>query len=153
MRAWASIAAVAFLVLLAPATAASRLVVRVQGASSPLISTACFLRLRQRVVGGGSTTYCLKTFHGRPGPDATLRDSGVMTFALPFGTIRAAVDIVERFAHDGAHAGQSLTGTITGGSGRYARVKGMITGGGQVVERPPGHVAQSDLRFVLTLRP
>jgi hypothetical protein len=119
------------------------IVVRVRGSSTSLLSTSCFLRLRQHVVGGGTTTYCLKTFHGRPGPNATVRDSGVMTFALKGRTIRAKVSIVERFAADGAHARQTLTGKVVGG--------GTVRGGGPVVERPPGHIASSDLRFVITV--
>jgi hypothetical protein len=114
----------------------------VRGTSSSLLSTTCFIKIRQHVVGGGTTTYCLKTFHGRPGPNATVRDSGVMTFALKRQTIRANVQILERFAADGAHARQTLTGKVIGG--------GTVKGGGPVVEKPPGHIASSNLRFVIT---
>jgi hypothetical protein len=136
----------------AAAAAAPKLhvVVLVRGGSTSPISTTCFLRLRQKIVGGGTVTYCLKVFHGEPGPNAVVRDSGTMTFAFRAGTIRASVHIVQRFAADGAHARQSLTGTVTGGSGRYARATGGVEGGGTDVERPPGHVSSSRLRYVIS---
>jgi len=123
--------------------APTHLVVKVSGSSTSLLSTTCFIKIRQHVVGGGTTTYCLETFHGRPGPNATVRDSGVMTFALKGRTIRANVQIVEKFAADGAHARQTLSGELVGG--------GTVKGGGPVVEKPPGHIASSNLRFVITL--
>jgi len=126
-----------------PAPPPPPIVVRVRGTSTSLLSTSCFIKIRQHVVGGGTATYCLKTFHGRPGPNATVRDSGVMTFALKRRTIRANVQIVERFGSDGAHAKQTLTGKVIGG--------GTVKGGGPVVEKPPGHIASSNLRFVITL--
>jgi hypothetical protein len=125
------------------ACGSSSIVVRVRGSSTSLLSTSCFLEIRQHVAAGGTTTYCLKHFHGRPGPNATLKDSGVMTFALKRRTVRADVQIVEKFAADGAHARQTLTGRVIGG--------GTVKGGGPVVERPPGHIASSNLRFVITL--
>jgi hypothetical protein len=115
----------------------------VRGSSTSLVSTGCFIEIRQHLVGRGTTTYCLKAFRGEPGPNATVRDSGVMTFALKGKAIRANVKIVEKFARDGAHARQTLTGKIVGG--------GTIEGGGPVVEKPPGHIASSELRYVLTL--
>src|SRR5581483_5443805 len=90
----ARIAAVLAIALPAP----THLVVKVSGSSTSLLSTTCFIKIRQHVVGGGTTTYCLETFHGRPGPNATVRDSGVMTFALKGRTIRANVQIVEKLA-------------------------------------------------------
>jgi hypothetical protein len=119
------------------------LVVRVRGTSTSGPSSAsCFLLLHQHVVGGGRTTYCLQRLTGRPGPNATLRDSGVMMFALPDRRIRARVHIVARFAADGRHAKQTLAGTVDGG--------GRIAGGGPYVEDPPGHVANSDLHYVIS---
>ncbi len=149
MRRFAALA-LAAAVLAVPAAASSRIVVTVRGSSTSLVSTSCFIRLRQRIVGGGTTTYCLKVFHGEPGPNATVRDSGVLTFALAGGTIRTNVSIVERFAGDGAHATQSLTGRIVGGTGRYAHRAGTVQGGGKVVEKPPGHIASSSLRYTLS---
>jgi hypothetical protein len=134
--------ALAGLALAVPAAASSRIVVTVRGSSTALVSTSCFIKLRQKIFGGGTLTYCLKAFHGEPGPNAVVRDSGVMTFALERRTIRANVSIVERFAADGAHAKQTLTGKIVGG--------GSIKGGGTVVEKPPGHIASSNLRYVLS---
>ena len=124
-----------------PATV--HLVVKVRGTSTSLLSTSCFIKIRQHVVGGGTETYCLKSFHGEPGPNATVRDSGVMTFALKGRTIRANVQILEKFAADGAHARQSLKGKVVGG--------GTVAGGGPLVEKPPGHIASSNLSYVLTL--
>jgi hypothetical protein len=66
-----------------------------------------------------------------------------MTFALPQRRIRARVHIVARFGADGRHARQTLNGVVVGG--------GSITGGGRYVESPPGHVAGSDLRYVIKL--
>ena len=136
--------------LAAPASASSQIVVAVHGSSTSLVSASCFIRLRQKLVGGGTLTYCLKVFHGEPEPNATVRDGGVMTFALAGGTIRTNVSIVERFAADGAHAMQTLTGKIVGGSGRYSHETGTVKGGGKVVEKPPGHIASSNLRYVLS---
>jgi hypothetical protein len=120
-----------------------RVIVHVRGASSTTpTSGTCFLEIRQHIVGGGTTNYCLERFTGRPGPNARLRDSGVMTFRLPDETIRARVRVVATFGADAAHARQRLNGTIAGG--------GSITGGGPYVERPPGHVADSDFRYVIS---
>ena len=120
------------------------LVVHVRGASSTApIASKCFLFLRQRVVGGGAETYCLETYSGHPGPNATLKDQGLMTLSLPNRTIRARVHIVAKFAADGRHATQTLSGTVLGG--------GSITGGGPYVESPPGHVESANLRYVITL--
>jgi hypothetical protein len=127
-------------------------VIRVTGSSESLAVGGCFIRIRSRVVGGGTETYCLERFSGAPGPRAVVRDSGVMTFALPRGTLRARVRIVQRFAVDGVHAKQSLTGEIVGGTRGYARAAGTISGGGTDVEKPPGHVAASNVRYVVRLR-
>jgi hypothetical protein len=110
------------------------------------------LRLAARVSGGGSMVYCLKTFHGTPGPNATVRDAGVMTFSLNGGSIRANVRIIQRFAADGTHAHQSLTGDVVGGEGRYHNARGTIVGGGTDVEAAPGDVTRSDLQYRITLR-
>ena len=74
-----------------------------------------------------------------------------MTFALGGGTNGAGVHIVERFASDGVHARQSLTGKIAAGTGAYRHWAGTVKGGGPVAENPPGHITSSDLRFVFTL--
>jgi hypothetical protein len=123
------------------------IVVRVTGASTARSTNACFLLIRQ-----GPLTYCLKSFIGYPGPNAVVRDQGLMTFALTGGTVRAQVSIVQRFAADGRHARQTLEGRLAGGTGRYRNARGTVSGGGTVVESPPTHIASSSLRYVLTLR-
>ena len=147
------LAPVAAVFLLAGAArGATSLTVEVRGGTTQIITSSCFLKLKQHVSGGGTLVYCLKTFHGRPGPNAVVRDSGVMTFTLPKGTIRANVNIVQRFSADGAHARQTLTGKVTGGRGRYANARGAVSGGGTDVEQPPGSVRSSNLRYVFVLR-
>jgi hypothetical protein len=125
----------------------NEIVLHVGGASSARSTDACFLLIHQ-----GLLTYCLKSFIGYPGPNTVVRDEGVMTFALPAGSVRAQVRVVQRFDADGAHARQMLTGRITGGTGRYAKARGTVSGGGTVVEKPPTHIASSSLRYVLALR-
>ena len=118
--------------------------VHVTGAAAGHHTSACFLSLRSHVVGGGTMTYCLKTYSGAPGPGAVVRDHGVVTFRLPRRMIRARVLVVQRFAADGKHARQELRGRVIGG--------GTIRGGGSVLEDTPGHVAASDLRYRIVLR-
>jgi hypothetical protein len=117
--------------------------VRVRGSSTDAMATqSCFLKLTQRIVGGGTSTYCLQHFRGKPGPHAVVHDSGRLTFRLHNETIRTRVRIVVKFAADGKHARQRLVGTVDGG--------GRISGGGPYVEDPPGHVASSNLRYVIS---
>ncbi len=96
--------------------------------------------------------YCLEEFTGAPGRDALVKDSGVLSFALAEGTLRTRVHISEKFAADGRHARQTLTGTIIGGTGDYSGAHGTIEGGGTVDEHPPGRVADSDLRYTVVLK-
>jgi len=120
-----------------------QVVVHVRGTSVGVpIPESCLLLIRQHVVGGGATTYCLRRFAGEPAANTTVRDSGIMTLRLPGETIVTHVRIVVKFGADGRHARQQLTGTVDGG--------GHITGGGSYVEDPPGHVASSNLRYVIS---
>jgi len=57
-----------------------------------------------------------------------------MTFVLRAGTIRVRVRITQRFRSDGRQARQTTTGTIVGGTGRYQRARGTLTGSGTVVD-------------------
>jgi hypothetical protein len=148
----ASIFAVAALALSASAGAATTLTLRVSGSASSRSTSTCFLLLTGHVVGGGRESYCLKTFAGRPGPRATVRDSGTMRFTRKGWSLVARVRIVQRFGADGAHAHQTLRGTVTGGTGRFRGARGTIAGGGTDVERPPGHIVRSSLRYVIRLR-
>jgi hypothetical protein len=118
--------------------------VHITGPAAGASTSACFLRLSSHVVGGGSETYCLETFHGKPGPNAVVRSRGLVTFRLPHRTLRARVLVVQRFAADGKHARQTLSGTMVGG--------GTISGGGTDVESPPGHVTASDLRYRISVK-
>ena len=119
------------------------MIVHVTGPATGGGTAACFLRLVSRVAGGGRATYCLTDFRGAPGPRAVVHVRGTVTFRLPHRIVRARVLIVDRFAADGKHAAQSVTGTLAGG--------GTISGGGKYVEDPPGHVRASDLRYRLTV--
>lgn len=94
---------------------------------------------------------CLKRFGRGPGPNAVVHTSGTLPFRLRFGTVSARVRSIQRFAADGIHARQTLTGTVTGGTGRYRGARGTIAGGGTDVESPPGHIVRSNLRYVLSL--
>jgi hypothetical protein len=120
------------------------LYVHLRGAARNLpVTEGCFLLLRSKVVGGGRMTYCLERFSNDPGPDATVLDSGRLTFNLPGHTIRAHVRVTTTFGPDGEHAIQKLRGAVSGG--------GTIAGGGPYLEARPGHVAASDLRYTIRL--
>jgi hypothetical protein len=123
------------------------IVIHVTGAASGGTAPGCFLSIPGRIAGGGTSTYCLRTFRGAPGPDAVVRDRGTITFRLPDGTITAEVAIVQRFAPDGRRARQALTGTVTGGTGSYSGLKGTITGSGTDTETAPGRLTASDLTY------
>lgn len=51
--------------------------------------------LTAEVAGGGTMRYCLETFSGEPGPNSVVKDSGMMTFALPDGALQARVRITQ----------------------------------------------------------
>jgi hypothetical protein len=142
----------AVLLLAGTARGATYLTVQIRGVTTRIIRSSCFLKQKQRITGGGTLVYCLKPFKGKSDAGAVVRDSGVMTLTLPKGTIRANVNIVQRFSADGAHAKQTLMGKVAGGSGRYANAKGTVSGGGTDVEQPPGSVRSSNLRYVFVLR-
>ncbi|HET7045030.1 MAG TPA: hypothetical protein VFI37_09295 [Gaiellaceae bacterium] len=120
------------------ASASPSLTVRVEGTAARRSTSACLFSIRANVAGGGRQTTCLTRVDGYPGPKASMHSRGRMTFALPHGTLRARVQIVQRFRADGAHAKQTVSGTITGGSGRYAGARGTIRGGGAVVDSRSG---------------
>ena len=112
------------------------MLIHVEGPARSTQTTACFLRLTAHIAGGGTAVTCITSFHGAPGPNAVVRAQGTIAFHLSHRLLRYRVLIVDRFAADGRHATQRLTG------------KG-ISGGGTFVEDPPGHVRASDLRYRL----
>jgi hypothetical protein len=112
------------------------MVIHVEGPARSTETAACFLRLTAHIAGGGTAVTCLTAFHGTPGPGAVVRVRGTISFHLPQRLLRYRVLIVDRFAADGKHATQRLTGA-------------GISGGGTFVESPPGHVTASDLRYRL----
>jgi hypothetical protein len=57
-----------------------------------------------------------------------------MTFRLAAGTIRTKVAVTQRFGANGASAGQTVSGTVVGGTGRYAGARGTLSGGGTLVD-------------------
>jgi hypothetical protein len=112
------------------------MLIHVEGPARSSQTPACFLRLVAHVAGGGTAVTCLRSFHGAPGPNAVVRLHATLEFHLPHRLLRYRVLIVDRFAADGTHATQRVTGT-------------GISGGGTFVEDPPGHVRASDLRYRL----
>ena len=127
------------------------LTLRVQGTLSRGSGGKCVFVTRAVVGGGGLQTLCIRGVDGVPGSNATMNTSGWMSFILPRGSIRARVRIRLHFAADGAHARETLRGSITDGTGRYQAARGAITGSGTVVDRGDGF-DQVDLRYVLSLR-
>jgi hypothetical protein len=114
-------------------------------------SARCAFVIVAPVVEGGRGTTCLTSVDGFPAPRSVIRSRGTMTFRLARGTIRARVAVVQRFRADGAHARQKVTGTVTGGTGRYAGARGTISGGGSVVDRRDG-LGRVSLSYVVKIR-
>jgi hypothetical protein len=112
------------------------MVIHVEGPARTAEPAACFLQLTARVVGGGTAVTCLRNFHGAPGPKAVVRLNATIAFHLPHRLLRYRVLIVDRFAADGKHAAQTVSGA-------------GISGGGTFVESPPGHISASNLTYRL----
>jgi hypothetical protein len=110
------------------------LTLHVAGTPTRTTTARCRLVIVARVVEGGRQRVCLTEIDGFPAPNVTMRSRGTMTFALRNGTIRARVRVTQRFRRDGRHAAQTTTGTIVGGTGRYAHARGTLTGSGTVVD-------------------
>jgi hypothetical protein len=111
-------------------------IVHVSGPAQSSETAKCFVRLTARIAGGGMLITCLTGFRGSPGPNAVVHVRGTMTFRLPRRVYTVNVLIVDRFAADGKHAVQQVSGP-------------GIAGGGTYVEDPPGHVRASNLTFRL----
>jgi len=78
-----------------------------------------------------------------------MRSTGLMTFALPRGTVVVRVRITQRFAGDGEHARQTVAGVVVRGDGKFAGAHGSLSGGGAVVDT---RVALRILRLAYRLR-
>lgn len=112
------------------------MLIHVEGPARTAEPTGCFLQLTARIVGGGTAVTCLRDFRGAPGPNALVRINATIAFHLPHRLLQYRVLIVDRFAADGRHATQ--------------RVSGLgISGGGTFVESPPGHISASNLTYRL----
>ena len=109
------------------------LTLHVAGSPTRTATARCQLVVA-RVVEGGRQRVCLTEIDGFPAPNVTTHSRGMMVFTLRTGTIRARVRITQRFRSDGRHARQTTTGTIVGGTGRYRRARGTLTGSGTVVD-------------------
>jgi hypothetical protein len=110
------------------------MLIHVEGPARSAETARCFLQLTAEVAGGGTAVTCLTGFRGQPGPYALVRLTGTIAFHLPHRLLRYRVLIVDRFAADGKHATQHLTGT-------------GISGGGTFLEDPPGNVRASNLSY------
>ena len=110
------------------------LTLHVTGSPTRTATARCQLVIVARVVEGGRQRVCLTEIDGFPAPNVTMHSRGTMAFTLRNGAIRARVRITQRFRSDGRHARQTTTGTIVGGTGRYRRARGTLTGSGTVVD-------------------
>jgi len=110
------------------------MLIQVEGPARSTETAACFLRLAAHIAGGGTAVTCITGVHGAPRPNAVVRVHATIAFHLPHRVLRYRVLIVDRFAADGKHATQRVSG------------KG-ISGGGTFVENPPGTVRASDLIY------
>lgn len=137
--------------LLAFSSPARSLTVQVAGMPTRQTTDKCLFRIHARITGGGTQRTCLTKIDGFPGPGATIRSKGFMTFVLRDGTIWTRVSIKQRFAADGIHASQLVRGSIFGGTRDYARVRGAIKGSGTLVDRRAG-LGPVNLRYTLSLR-
>ena len=112
------------------------MLIHVEGPARTAEPAACFLQLTARIAGGGTAVTCLHDFRGTPGPNALVRINATIAFHLPDRLLRYRVLIVDRFAADGKHARQTVSGR-------------GISGGGTFTESPPGHVSASHLTYRL----
>ncbi len=75
-----------------------------------------------------------------------------MTFALPGGSIRARVTVVQHFGSDGRHARQVADGKVVGGTDQFAHATSSLTGAGTVVDSAAG-LGPARLTYRIVLRP
>ena len=112
------------------------MLIHVEGPARTAEPPACFLQLTAQIVGGGTAVTCLQDVRGTPGPNALVRINATIAFHLPHRRLRYRILIVDRFAADGKHATQRVSGP-------------GIDGGGTFTESPPGHVSASNLTYRL----
>jgi hypothetical protein len=123
----------------------------VAGSPARTATARCQLVIVARVVEGGRQRVCLTEIDGFPAPNATMHSRGTMTFVLRRGTIRVGVRIVQQFRSDGRHATQTTRGRIVGGTGRYRRARGVLSGSGTVVDTA-ARLTDVHLRYRLLIR-
>lgn len=123
----------------------------VAGTPSRRSGGQCVFVIQAPLVGGGRQHTCLTKIDGFPGPRARMRSKGRMSFVLPGGSIEARVDVTQRFAADGMHARQTLSGSVIRGTGRFRGRRGTIRGGGTVVDRRSA-LGRVDLHYTLSLK-
>jgi hypothetical protein len=110
----------------------------------------CAFLIHAALVNGGTQTTCISSLDGVPGPGVVMHSNGTMTFGLRNGSIRTRVRITQRFGPDGAHAHQTVRGSIVGGTRAYAAARGTISGRGTLIDRASG-LGPVDLRYTLLL--
>jgi hypothetical protein len=79
---------------------------------------------------------------------ATFTEIGRLTLYVPGGKFETAVTIIDDFTGFPIVT-QTLTGSVTGGSGTYLGATGSITGGGTILFGADG--PQPDLTFTVAL--
>jgi hypothetical protein len=79
---------------------------------------------------------------------ATFTEIGTLTLYVPGGKLETAVTIIDDFTGFPVLT-QTLTGSVTGGSGTYLGATGSITGGGTILFGADG--PQPDLTFTVAL--
>ena len=79
---------------------------------------------------------------------ATFTEIGTLTLYVPGGKCETAVTIIDDFTGFPVLT-QTLTGSVTGGSGTYLGATGSITGGGTIFFGTDG--PQPDLTFIVAL--
>lgn len=142
--------AVAAAALAVASTGSQTLVERVHGTPTRRGANGCAFLIGAALVGGGRQTTCITSLDGAPGPGVVMKSKGLMTFRLRKGSIKARVEITQRFGSDGVHARQTVRGSIVAGTRAYRGIRGSIAGSGTVTDRASG-LGPVNLRYTLHL--